>query len=535
MARLPVLTLKVRFVIASVLAVGVFLTCVLVAISTFSTLNHVSSESSTDQRMQRLVTDAYEQWTLDDDQSNMYAAVVALKDPAQNDLAETTWKQAVDGYAAAQSDVALLAEEDLDPTEKKMLARITSDLADYNSYSQQLRDFATKGNIPRAIQVMTVDNLKPSNDLPIAFTTWDKYASENTAADAKNTSSTVSHGTLIELILAITGGVAMIVVMLWLALGVLRPLGKLRHRMVEIAHGDGDLTARVDVQRGDEIGALASAFNDFVTRMQGLLVEFASNSSTLRHSVANLGAVSAQLGQGATQTTEQARAVADATQSINTHLATVAAGATQLHSSVDEISRSAAEAAKASEAAVGNAQIASETAASLQSASDEIKAILKLITEIAEQTNLLALNATIEAARAGDAGKGFAVVAEEVKQLAGHTAQATADITDKVQAMEDSTHAVISAIDATVESIAKINDYSGAIAAAVEEQSATTAELSRTIEETATNTGGIASNVENVAATAYQASEGVTQTQESANELDILAGRVDELVGGFKF
>src|SRR6202008_3667273 len=109
--------------------------------------------------------------------------------------------------------------------------------------------------------------------------------------------------------------------------------------------------------------------------------------------------------------------------------------------------------------------------------------VIKLITAIAEQTNLLALNATIEAARAGDAGKGFAVVAQEVKALASQTSKATEEIVGQIQSMKSTTQGSVAAIKEIGGTINQVAEIVSAIAAAVEEQSAATAEISRNIQQ----------------------------------------------------
>ena len=151
--------------------------------------------------------------------------------------------------------------------------------------------------------------------------------------------------------------------------------------------------------------------------------------------------------------------------------------------SIKEISKSSSEAAGISKDAMKKANDTNVTITQLGEASLEIGNVIKVISSIAQQTNLLALNATIEAARAGDAGKGFAVVANEVKELAKQTAKATEDITNRIGAIQESSKGAVSAIGGISKVIEQINGISLTIAAAVEEQTATTNEVSRVMRE----------------------------------------------------
>jgi methyl-accepting chemotaxis protein len=165
----------------------------------------------------------------------------------------------------------------------------------------------------------------------------------------------------------------------------------------------------------------------------------------------------------------------------------------------------------------------------------QIAEVVKVITSIAQQTNLLALNATIEAARAGEAGKGFAVVATEVKELAQETAKATEDIARRVDAIQGDTAGAVEAIAEISGIIGKINDYQLTIASAVEEQTATTNEMSRNVSEAAAGAGEIAANITGVATAAQVTTESVSEAQSAATDLARMGSELQALVGRFRY
>ena len=274
-------------------------------------------------------------------------------------------------------------------------------------------------------------------------------------------------------------------------------------------------------------------FASDVTPMRDLISSIALNASSLGAASEELSAVSKQMTSNADETSSQANVVSAATEQVNRNIQTVATGTDEMSASIREIAKSASEAARVATSAVKVAETTNSVVGKLGESSADIGKMIKVITSIAQQTNLLALNATIEAARAGEAGKGFAVVANEVKELAKETAKATEDISQKIETIQADTRSAVVAIGQIGQIITQINEFQNTIASAVEEQTATTNEMSRNVADAARGSAEIAQNITGVAGAAQSTSAGASDTDRAATELSRMAAEMQRLVGQF--
>ncbi|MBM2616047.1 methyl-accepting chemotaxis protein [Actinoplanes sp. LDG1-06] len=334
--------------------------------------------------------------------------------------------------------------------------------------------------------------------------------------------------------------IAVLAVGLTLALGLgvwvaRRIVGSLT-RVTVVCDGlaDGDLTLTSGLTSADEPGRMGRSLDTAMARLRATVSTIEASAASLAGASDRMTDTATHIASSAEETSVQAQAVSAAAEQVSRSVDSVSAGGEQMGASIREISQNATEAARVAAEAVTVTATTSATMGKLGESSAEIGNVIKTITSIAEQTNLLALNATIEAARAGDAGKGFAVVASEVKDLAQETARATEDISARVEAIQADTSGAVLAIEEISLVIERISDFQTTIASAVEEQTATTAEMNRSVTEAAHGTGEIANNITGVAEAAQLTSQGVSETQEATAELARMSSELRSVVSAFR-
>jgi methyl-accepting chemotaxis protein len=425
-------------------------------------------------------------------------------------------------------ETTIVLEED-----RQLFRGFQSSWDKYLAVQKRVLDLSSQGKDKEATALMLGDGFA-------TFSTADQFLADDVKLNVKGGADSVkaagqtystSRLWLIGLLLAAT--LISVAVAMSIARSVVSAAAGLLGVIQEVA-ANNLTVADMTITTHDEIGMAGIALNQMKNNLHGVIESISGTAVQVAGASEELSSTSQQITANSEETSAQAKVVSESTAQVSQNLQTVATGAEEMGASIKEIAKNATEAAKIAASAVKVAETTTATVSKLGESSTEIGLVIKVITSIAQQTNLLALNATIEAARAGEAGKGFAVVANEVKELAKETAKATEDISRKIEAIQTDTKAAVEAIGTISGVINQINDISATIATAVEEQNATTNEMSRNVSEAAHGSGEITSNIAGVAQAAESTSQGAGDTQKAAQQLVETSAELRRLVEQFK-
>lgn len=341
----------------------------------------------------------------------------------------------------------------------------------------------------------------------------------------------------------------LVLVIVIVAKRIATPLQQLSAALDDIANGEGDLTRRLEANGKDEVATLSRAFNTFAEKIRILVSDIAQRSELMASISTQLEQHSQEAMTGSESQRREVDLVASAMNEMNATVLEVAGSAQQASDSAQKGNRQVSDGLKIVDGVVSSIQLqaqdiqsAADAIAELAKGSQEIGAVIHVIREIASQTNLLALNAAIEAARAGEHGRGFAVVADEVRTLATRTHSSTQEIENTIAKLQQQTETAVQQMrrsqSRSTESVGEVEKSRQAllqiademryitgmnmqIASATEEQSATTDELLR--------------NIQQINDVAEQALQGAKETASSSQQIQEVAQYLTKSVQRFKY
>ena len=329
---------------------------------------------------------------------------------------------------------------------------------------------------------------------------------------------------------------------------VTNPLGDVADALENIARGEGNLTRRLQTKTDDEIGLVASSFNEFVDKIQTLVLAIqstAQQATSLSSSVCSASNTNREfLDQQQLETDQVATAITQMSASskeIENNVSLTAESANQASENADNVSQIIQTSIRSINSLSEQLEHAVSVVAEVEKDVEGIGSVMDVIRGIAEQTNLLALNAAIEAARAGEQGRGFAVVADEVRALASRTQESTSQIQSTIQKLQSGANTAVEVMNQSqkssvtsvehaqssgdsiagiLDSTNNINDMASQIAAAVGEQTKVAEELS--------------SNINRIVEAGHGSLEQIARMADDSTQMHELAEKLNQLSQQFK-
>lgn len=318
--------------------------------------------------------------------------------------------------------------------------------------------------------------------------------------------------------------------------------------MQDIAQGEGDLTKRLPAESKDEVGRLNQWINSFMDKLHDLMMKVKINTEQVNQGVMKISTASAELASGAEEQNYQASEVSSSIQEMTASIANTAQNAGQTARISEEATAKAKEGSASMkqtrtsmEEIVLSTNRLRETVTTLTKRADQIGDIIQVIDKIADQTNLLALNAAVEAARAGEQGSGFAVVADEVRKLAERTTDATKQIAETIESIQNDTKIAAESMDEANTNVQKGREATGNSEKVLDEIVQTVAnamdmiqQIATASEEQSAGAEEISSSMESISAVTKQSAENTEVVASVTQKLDTQAKLLEQVVGQFK-
>jgi len=343
---------------------------------------------------------------------------------------------------------------------------------------------------------------------------------------------------------------------LWLALGAwcvifARSLGLRLEKCVGFVRGiaGGDLTiSSPEEGSGDELGTLIEAMSQMRDQLRLMVGEIQAAASSLSQNAESVSSSSVEIAAAASEQRSHSAQVASALEEMIASVREVTSHCHEAAQNAIQTGNLAVDSCQSVEAVAGEvrdmateAQRNAKSVQELGERSGQIGRIVNLIQEIAGQTNLLALNAAIESARAGEHGRGFAVVAGEVRRLAERTTDATKEIAEAVQSIQQHTREAVEHIQSSSSRVEKSVVAANAAAHSLHELGSGATEVRQRIEQIAQATEEqsqasalVGQSMNEISTSIASSSEGAEVSARTANELVKLAHQLTEQVGRFK-